>query len=72
MSDIVKIQCTTTQAARAETRLAELQQATPDYPYKGTEGADDLLHHGYMLTRLPPEEIAAVVARANEIIAGES
>ena len=68
MSNIVQITCSYPHQIRADNRMGELQLIAPDYAYQGHEAVDDLLHHGYMLTRLPTDEIAAVVARANEIL----
>ena len=68
MSSKVEVSCTDVHATRADQRMAELQTADPNYVYEGHEAVDDLLHHGYMLTRLPASEIAPVIARANELL----
>ena len=70
MSNTIKLTCTDTQAPRMIIRMGELIAASPEHAFAGYEGVEDLIHHGWMLTRLPPDEIAVIVARANEIISG--
>lgn len=70
MSAIVKATCTEPQFLRINERMAELQAKDPGHTYQGHEALDDLIHHGHMLTRLPADEIQAVVTRANEVING--
>jgi len=71
MSDIVSAQCSNLQLGRVQERLSELQSSSPSSTVSQYEAMDDLIHHGYMLLRLPAEEIAPIIARANEIM-GES
>jgi hypothetical protein len=70
MSNTVNLRCTNIQAPRIDARMAELITASPGYAHQGHEAVEDLIHHGWMLTRLPADEIATIVARANEIISG--
>lgn len=70
MSSVVQITCTDTQRTRVEDHLTELQVADPGANHDNTTAADNLINLGFMLSRLPPEEIQPVIDRANEIIAG--
>lgn len=70
MSNLVNVQCTTTAAKRIDARIEELQRRDPAHYYIGSEALDDLIHYGWLATRLPETELQALAKRASEILAG--